>query len=334
MSPPIRTRYAPSPTGRLHLGNLRTALLVWLDTRARGGELVLRMEDLDRRREIPGAAGQQLADLRRLGLDWDEGPDVGGPAAPYVQSERFGLYEEVLERLLGVDLAYPCLCTRKELREAASAPSPGEESRYPGTCAHLSIEQALKKGQPFALRFRASCEEIRFRDRIFGEQVQNVHEAIGDFVIRRKDAVAAYQLAVVLDDIAMGVTDVIRGADLLPSTPRQVLLYRALGEPAPRYGHVPLLLNSAGEKFSKRERDVHAGTLREAGRSAEEIVGYLAWTAGLIDPPEAVRPADLLAGFSLERVHPKDTAIDPLGFLERGLRGASVPTAAGRPRRK
>lgn len=312
---PDRSRYAPSPTGRLHLGNLRTALLVWLDARARGATLVLRMEDLDKQREVPGAAQQILDDLRWLGLDWDEGPDVGGPLGPYTQSERFDRYEAALDDLLSRDLIYPCICSRKELSAAAALQEETSEEgpRYPGTCAARTLPDI--GDQPYALRFRAADEVISFIDRVQGEFSHNVQELIGDFIVRRKDAVAAYQLAVVLDDIAMEITDVVRGADLLGSTPRQMLLYRALGAAVPRYAHVPLMLSTSGEKFSKRERDVCVGSLQQAGRSAAEIIGYLAHSAGLIERPEPATPAELLPGFSLERLKAADTRVDPLSLL-------------------
>lgn len=312
----VRSRYAPSPTGRLHLGNLRTALLVWLDARARGGTLVLRMEDLDRRREVPGAARQILEDLRWLGLDWDEGPDVGGPFGPYTQSERFERYEAALDELRAGGLVYPCVCTRKELQAAAALQEEmtDEGPRYPGTCVQRGFESV--GNQPHALRFRAADENVSFTDRVQGAYSQNVQEVVGDFVVRRKDAVAAYQLAVVLDDIAMEITDVVRGADLLGSTPRQILLYRAMEKEPPVWAHVPLMLSTSGEKFSKRERDVCVGSLQKAGRSAQEIVGFLAHSAGLIDRPEPATPAKLLQGFSLEKLSAADTCVDPLSLLE------------------
>lgn len=315
-SPKPRSRFAPSPTGRMHPGNLRTALLVWLDARARGATLVLRMEDLDRRREVPGAAERILRDLEWLGLDWDEGPGAGGAFGPYKQSERFEFYEAEIEKLLGKGLLYPCFCSRKDLAHAALAPAPGEEGPpYPGTCAHLSPEEIRHRKDPFALRFRVPKGEVELVDRVYGKFRRDVAATTGDFIVRRKDRVAAYQLAVVLDDAAMAVTDVVRGADLLDSTPRQILLYRSLPKEPPRFAHVPLVLGPSGAKFSKRERAVHVGAFQDAGKSALDVVGLLAWTAGLLPKPRPVRAAELVSDFRLEAVGTRNFRLDPLKFL-------------------
>ncbi len=309
----IRSRFAPSPTGRMHLGSLRTALLVWLDARARGGKFILRMEDLDQQREIKGAADQILEDLEWLGLDWDEGPDVGGPFVPYKQSERFGFYKDEAKKLLDRGLLYPCVCTRRDIELATVAPAAGDEGPpYPGTCRGKSLEEL--GGKKAALRFHVKPGKVAFQDRVFGKITQEVSEEIGDFVVVRKDAAAAYQLAVVLDDIAMEITDVVRGADLLSSTPRQILLYEALEKKIPAYAHVPLMLAASGEKFSKRERSVHVGALREAGWKREKLVGWLAWTAGVTPRLEPAAPKDLLPGFSLEKIKKEDARVD-VGML-------------------
>ena len=254
----MRGRFAPSPTGELHLGNARTALLAWLQVRAAGGTLVMRVEDLDQGRVRPGIMDAQLADLRWLGLDWDEGPGVGGPFAPYVQGERRDRYRAAIRELNRQHRLFACGCTRREIAEAASAPhGAGDEGpRYPGTCRpakDLAGDPDHPDERPCALRFRVDREPVEFLDLLHGPQCFDPGAETGDFVVRRKDGVAAYQLAVVVDDAAMGITHVLRGDDLLPSTARQILLYRALGLEPPRWLHVPLLLGADGGRLSKRE---------------------------------------------------------------------------------
>jgi len=320
-----RGRCAPSPTGDLHLGNASTALLAWLSVRARGGTFVIRMEDLDGPRVVPGAAERVLEDLAWLGLDWEEGPDVGGPGAPYEQSLRMSLYRDAFERLRAEGLVYPCFCSRKDIASAASAPQePGDEVRYPGICRALDPAEAARRiesGRAHAWRFRVEGENaLSFEDLVRG---RCDGPAPGDFVVRRADGTPAYQLAVVVDDAAMAITEVVRGDDLLPSAARQLLLYRALGLAPPAFGHVPLLLGPDGVRLSKR----HAGTaireLREAGLAAERIVGRLAQLLGLRPAPTPVRPSALAASFSLAGLSPAPGGItsDPAEF------------AAGPPRR-
>jgi glutamyl-tRNA synthetase len=300
----LRGRFAPSPTGELHLGNARTALLAWLHARAGGGAFVLRVEDLDAGRVRPGYMEAQLADLRWLGLDWDEGPDVGGRFAPYEQSRRQELYEAAIGELTERGLVYPCFCTRKEVAEAASAPhGPQDEGPvYPGTCSALSAGEVARRAQARteALRFRVPPGEVGFTDLLQGEQRVRPEAETGDFVIRRRDGVAAYQLAVVVDDIAMEITDVVRGADLLSSTARQLLLYAALGKPPPRWIHVPLLLGPDGERLSKRNGAASLAELREMRIEPAEIVGWLASTCGLAEEGERLLPRDLVGRFSLD----------------------------------
>jgi glutamyl-tRNA synthetase len=249
-------RFAPTPSGLLHLGSLFTALLAWLQVRALGGRFIVRVEDLDRARAVP-VVDAQLASLRRLGIDWEEGPDVGGMHAPYVQSQRGASYERAMETLSSRNLIYPCYCSRADILRAAEAPhGMGEEGpRYPGTCRDLSSaerERRRQAGRQAAWRFRAPREPVGFDDLVCGAVSQDVQAAVGDFVLRRADGVIAYQLAVVVDDVEMAVTHVLRGRDLLASTPRQILLYRALGATPPRFAHVPLLVGTDGEKLSKR----------------------------------------------------------------------------------
>ena len=278
-----RGRYAPSPTGRLHLGNIRTALLAWAHTRKAGGAFVLRIEDND-----PGRARREfevelLADLRWLGLDWDEGPDVGGPHGPYRQSEREALYAAALARLD----TYPCTCTRAELRAATRTPD--GEILYPGTCR----DSAAIPGRAAAIRWRVPVGTIAVDDVLAGPIVEDVARETGDFVLRRRDGAWAYQLAVVVDDAAMAIDEVVRGADLLGNTPRQALLQQALALPRPRYLHVPLVLGDDGEKLSKRHRAPDLGALREAGVSPRRVIAALAASVGLV--PRACRELDARA---------------------------------------
>ena len=300
-----RHRLAPSPTGALHVGNLRSALAAWLAARAAGGAILLRMEDLDTARVRTGAATAILEDLRWLGLDWDEGPEVGGPVGPYVQSERRGLYERARAALAASGLAYPCACSRAEV--AASAPHGGDAgARYGGRCRDEDpatvIERAGAAGRAVAWRFRVPEREIRFVDGVFGERSERLPETCGDFVIARSDGVVAYQLAVVVDDAAMGITDVVRGSDLLASTARQIALHEALREVGvtppstltPRFLHVPLVLGREGEKLSKRERPASVGEMRGRGVRPERLAGVLARTLGLDVgdvPPERMTSA-------------------------------------------
>jgi glutamyl-tRNA synthetase len=310
----MRGRYAPSPTGALHLGNLRTALLAWLFARAGDGSFVLRLEDLDLPRVRPAATAEMLADLRWLGLDWDEGPDIGGPLGPYVQSPRQAIYEAALARLDAAGLLYPCYCTRAELARIASAPHGSEGTVYPGACRNLTARQRREReaaGRRPSLRFRAPATPTIFQDRIAGATSESVAATVGDFVVRRSDGIVAYQLAVVVDDALMGVTQVVRGADLLPSTARQLALYDALGYPRPReYAHVPLALDATGERMAKRDASVGLASLRVSGMKSANIVGTLAASCGLWPAGEPATLDALLAGFDPSRVARQATRIE------------------------
>ena len=311
---PLRGRFAPSPTGHLHIGNARTALIAWLHTRAGGGTFVMRVEDLDRNRSRPELIDEQLEDLRWLGLDWDEGPDVGGPHAPYLQSERGELYEEALAELDRRGLVYECVCTRREIAEAASAPHAGEEGpRYPGTCLERETValREMQARRPIALRFRTPPGEVWFDDLLHGRVSFDPAAEIGDFVVRRKDGVAAYQLAVTVDDAAMGITHVVRADDLLSSTARQILLYRSLGHEPPRFLHVPLMHGEGDERLAKRKGAVTLRELREMGVRPECLVGWLASTCGLAEPGEDVAAADLVERFDVSRLPREPTTVNP-----------------------
>jgi glutamyl-tRNA synthetase len=302
----VRGRFAPSPTGPLHLGNARTALISWLAARAAGGRWAMRIEDLDTARVRPALEARILEELRWLGLDWDEGPDVGGPHAPYRQSERLGDYAAALARLREAGLVYPCFCSRAEVAAAALAPhGPSDEGpRYPGTCAGLSAAEARRRSavrRP-SWRFRAAPGPIGFEDGVHGRCEVDVAAEVGDFVVARADGVPAYQLAVVVDDAAMAVTDVVRGDDLLSSTGRQLLLYAALGAAPPRFAHVPLVVGEDGERLAKRHGALSLGELRARGADPRAVVGLLAALSGLAAPGAQLAPGELLPGFSLARL--------------------------------
>ena len=301
-----RGRFAPSPSGRMHLGNAWTALLAWLDIRKLGGTMVLRIEDLDPDRCRPQFAEGLIEDLQWLGLDWDEGPDRPGVAASYKQSERSDLYQAAFESLAQRGLVYPCFCSRAELRSVASAPHAGEaEPVYSGRCAGLSTtEQAEKLSlrRQAAYRLRVGEAEISFTDQLFGPQIQKLSQSCGDFVIRRSDGVYAYQLAVVVDDAAMKIDRVLRGADLLSSTPRQIYLWQLLGYLPPTFIHAPLLLAADGSRLSKRQGSLTIESLRCSGVRPQQIIGRLAAWAGLIEKPEPLRPEELIGVFSLVKL--------------------------------
>ncbi len=293
----IRGRYAPSPTGDLHLGNLRTALFAWLFARCTGGQFVLRVEDLDRPRVRPGASERILFDLRWLGLDWDEGPDIGGPYAPYIQSERQEIYTTYLQRLQDKGLIYPCYCSRAEIARAASAPHGNEGPRYPGTCRYLTNEQRKEhkaNNRRPSLRFRVDDERsVSFTDLLVGQVEQQVQQTVGDFIVCRSDGIFAYQFAVVVDDALMHINQVVRGVDLLESTARQILLFEALGFQVPTFAHIPLLLDEHGKRFSKRTQSAGLEPLRAEGIIPAQVVGQMAAECGLVERGEELSAREL-----------------------------------------
>jgi glutamyl-tRNA synthetase len=282
--------------------------VAWLSARSRGGAFIWRLEDLDTPRMVSGMAAAQMADLAWLGLDWDEGPDVGGPFAPYAQSERSAFYGEALRRLAAAGRLFPCRLSRKDLQALASAPHGAEEAPYPSSLRPRDFDPgwfsaAGATGQlDAAIRFLVHDRPVSFVDRVQGPLVERVDLAVGDFVLKRRDGLWAYQLAVVVDDLAMEIDDVVRGSDLLASTARQIQLVEALGGTPPAYAHVPLLVNARGEKLSKRDQGLTLGSLREAGVRPEAVVGYLAHSLGLRDRPEPCRPADLVPAFAWETI--------------------------------
>jgi glutamyl-tRNA synthetase len=311
-----RGRFAPSPTGELHLGNARTALLAWLWARSEGGAFVMRVEDLDRPRVRPGLAQRQLRELAWLGLDWDEGPDAEtlaerGPQGPYVQSARGHFYDAAIERLRQGGHIYECFCSRAEVAAASAPHGPQDEGpRYPGTCAALSEAQRAERARTRkpSLRLRVPPGPVGFTDLLAGPQRFDPQAEVGDFVLQRADGIHSYQLAVVVDDAAMAITQVLRGADLLSSTARQLVLYRLLGLPEPRWAHAPLVLAPDGQRLSKRDRAVSLSALRAAGADPARLVANLASMSGIGRGQPACAPADLVHTFALDRV-PRDPAL-------------------------
>ena len=287
-------RFAPSPTGVLHVGNLRTALLAWLFARSQGARFLMRVEDLDAQRVKPGYEEQQLDDLAAIGIDWD-GPVVR-------QSERLDLYADALARLDNDGRLYPCFCTRAEIREAASAAhGPLPEGAYPGTCRELtSAERAGREasGRPPALRVNANNERVTFTDRVVGEQTG----LVDDFVVRRGDGTPAYNLAVVVDDALQGVHEVVRGDDLVDSTPRQLLLARLLDLPEPRHAHVPLVVGPDGARLAKRHGAVTLADRAALGESPNDVVAWMASSVGLAEAGEKITAAELVERFDPARL--------------------------------
>jgi glutamyl-tRNA synthetase len=294
-------RLAPSPTGAQHVGNARTYLIAWLSARSRGGRVALRIEDVDSPRIKPGAADAALADLRWLGFDWD------GEAL--VQTQRLPFYQAALDRLKIRNLVYPCTCSRADVERAASAPHAEHEGPvYPGTCAGRTPADAagLTDGS-YCWRFRLPAATPLFDDGFQGRTALDLHQCGGDFVVWKAArpgvaATPAYQLAVVVDDAAQGVTEVVRGDDLIPSTPRQLLLYEALELPPPRFVHVPLVVGPDGRRLAKRHGDTRLETLRRQGVTAERLLGLLAWSCGWAERGEALAARQLLPRFRLETI--------------------------------
>jgi glutamyl/glutaminyl-tRNA synthetase len=265
-----RGRLAPTPTGYLHLGHARTFWTAQERSRASGGTLILRNDDLDRARCKPEFVRAMIEDLRWFGFEWQEGPDVGGDFGPYSQSERFGAYSAAFKQLLESRRIYPCNCSRRDIQSAPRAPHApdDEEPIYPGTCRTKTVAD----GSKFSWRFRVpDGEAVTFTDNRLGEQTYVAGTHFGDFVVWRNDDVPAYQLACVVDDAEMEITEVVRGADLLLSTARQLLLYRALGLKAPEFFHCPLMLDETGQRLAKRSESLSLHTLRERGAKPEDL---------------------------------------------------------------
>ena len=310
----VRGRYAPSPTGLIHVGNARTALAAWLSVRSRGGSFVWRLEDIDGPRVVPGMAEAAMEDLSWLGLDWDEGP--------YIQSERSAVYEEALAKLAAAGRLFPCRRSRKDLQAIASAPHGFEGSApYPSAFRPARLDPGwFEHCSDAAIRFLVHDRPVEWIDRVYGRQVERVDQAVGDFVLKRRDGLYAYQLAVVVDDLLMEIDEVVRGADLLDSTARQIQLIEALGGTPPAYAHVPLVVNAQGEKLSKRDAGLTLRSLREEGMRPEELVGWLGWSLGLLDRAEPCSAAELVPLFAWEKVTKETwslTSINELFILDR-----------------
>ena len=300
---PVTGRFAPSPSGRLHLGNLACSLLAWLSAKSQGGRIVLRIEDLDAERCPRVYADLLEQDLAWLGLTWDEGGSTGGAHAPYYQSECGDIYTESYRKLEQRGLVYPCFCSRSQLH-AASAPHTSDGNViYPGTCRGLTPEEIAEKRKKKAPAYRLMVpdEEITFTDGCMGTHTENLLRDCGDFYLRRADGVFAYQLAVVIDDGLTGITEVVRGMDLLSSTPRQIYLYHCLRLPVPEFYHTPLLINEHGQRLSKRDQALDLGELRQRW-SAPELIGKLAWMTGLRDDFEPVTARELIGEFAWSKV--------------------------------
>ena len=292
---PVVGRFAPSPTGRMHAGNIYAALIAWLVAKSQGGHMVLRIEDLDRERSKGVYIDQIQRDFEALGLFWDEGP--------YFQHDRDEAYAEAFGRLEARGLLYPCFCTRADLH-AASAPHRGEKLVYAGTCRHLSAEEVEARraaGRTPGWRVAVDGRTIAFEDLVQGSYAQKLDRDCGDFLIRRSDGAFAYQLAVVVDDAAQGVNSVVRGVDLLCSTPQQRYLQDLLGLPHPAYAHVPLLVAEQNRRLSKRDRDAALDELLARFGSPRAVIGHIAAVAGLVPEEAPATPEELLKDFSLER---------------------------------
>lgn len=260
----MRGRFAPSPTGYIHLGNVWTAFLAWLQVRQQKGTLILRIEDIDEQRSKPEYTQALLEDLAWLGLDWDEGPGKGGPYGPYIQQERYSLYEKALQELQAKHLLYPCYCSRARL-QAIGAPHEGEHRLYDGHCYGMPGEQRRQMDRKPSWRVHVPHVSVSFTDGSYGPFSDYLPRVCGDFVVRRADGLYAYQLAVAVDDGSMGITHVLRGRDLLSSTAQQIWLMEVLGYTPPSYTHVPMLIDASGNRLSKRQQGITVRSLRDRG---------------------------------------------------------------------
>lgn len=309
---PYTGRLAPSPTGALHLGNVRTFMIAYLRARSCGGKVILRIEDLDHPRDKPWGTAAAIEDLKWLGFDWDE---------VHIQSERREFYRAALARLRERCLAYPCVCSRRDVENAQSAPHDGEQLYYGGKCRHsfatwqvAALSLSATQRSP-VWRFKVENDEtIEFDDAFAGVYRRNVFRTIGDFPLARDKDGAGYTLAVTVDDALMGVTEVIRGDDLLPATPQQILVYRALGYEPPRFCHIPLVVGSDGKRLAKRHGDTKISSFRQMGLPPQRIIGALAHSCGWCECREEITLADLLPRFSLSAIPHARICVDSLGF--------------------
>ncbi len=318
MPAPLVTRLAPSPTGQLHVGNAWAFLICWLAARSSFGQVILRIEDIDLHRSRKEYINAIMEDLAWLGLDWDKGPDT--ECRTYMQSSRMELYAAMLEQLRQKKLVYPCFCSRKELMAMASAPHAGENAGvYPGTCANLPPDQAaalIAGGRQHCMRLRCNMDSISFYDRILGPVAFECRAWGGDFPLLRADGIWAYQFATAIDDALMGVNLVVRGNDLLDSTPRQIQVLKSLELRIPDYAHIPLLLSEDGERLAKRHRSLSLAQLRANGVDSRSLVGILAKLMGINPAGEPLSPHSLVDRFSLEKLPKQDIR---LGKSDMGI---------------
>jgi len=305
-SVPYKGRLAPSPTGALHLGNVRTFMIAYLRARSLGGKIAFRMEDLDHPRDKPGAADAARRDLEWLGFDWDE---------EYVQSQRKDIYRDAAEQLRREGRIYPCTCSRRDVETAQSAPHEGDQLKYPGTCrGRYSSWEEAEKIRPPCWRFKVDrpCN-VEFADVFAGRMSMDVAETLGDFPLARDRGGAGYTLAAAVDDAIAGITEVVRGDDLLPATPAQILVQRALGLKTPAYCHVPLVTGPDGRRLAKRHGDTRIESFRAAGWSREKITGLLAASCGWCSPGTEIALEDLIGAFSLDTIPHEPFVFSPEG---------------------
>jgi glutamyl-tRNA synthetase len=326
--PPARVRFAPSPTGYLHIGGVRTALFNWLWARKTKGTFILRIEDTDQERSTRESVAVILESLRWLGLEWDEGPEVGGAHGPYTQMERLAVYREFAEKLIARGQAYRCYCTKEELdaaRAALKARDPKAQFRYPGTCRQRKDTPDL----PFVVRFVVpEAGEVRYVDKVFGEVV-TPNAAQQDFVLLRSDGVPLYNFGSVVDDVSMGVTLVARGRDHMVNTPPQIMIYEALGQPPPDFAHLPMMLAPNGEKLSKRHGAVSVTEYKGQGYSPRAVLNYLArfgWSHG---DQEVFSLEELIEAFDWDHCNKSDGKFDAKKFLAINHEHLKTPRLTG-----
>ncbi len=314
----VRVRFAPSPTGKLHVGGARTAIYNWAFARANGGAFILRIDDTDPTRSTQENTDIILRAMRWLGLDWDEGPEVGGDFGPYAQTERMDLYKQAAQKLWDEGRAYPCFCTAEKLAADRAAAQERKDpfQGYQRTCRHISDDEArarIEAGEPYVLRIKVPEDrgDVVIHDAVHGDVTFNARE-LDDFVIFRSDGTPTYNFATVVDDAAMGITHVIRGDDHLSNTPRQVMVYEALGAPVPTFAHISMILGADGKKLSKRHGATNVEEYRDQGYLSDAFVNYLALLGWSLDGETTIVPRDVLASkFSLDHVSKNPATFDP-----------------------
>ena len=315
----MRGRFAPSPTGYIHLGNVWTAFLAWLQVRQQNGTLVLRIEDIEEQRSKPVYVKALLEDLAWLGLDWDEGPGKGGSYGSYIQQERYPLYEKAMQELQEKHLLYPCYCSRARL-QAIGAPHEGEHLVYDGHCYGMTEEQRRHMDRKPSWRVHVPDVSISFTDGCYGAFSDYLPRVCGDFVVRRADGLYAYQLAVAVDDGAMGITHVLRGRDLLSSTAQQIWLMKVLEYRAPSYTHVPMLVDTSGNRLSKRQKGITVRSLRERGVMADAILSALALAGRLVTERRLYHKEELVRRCDFQKMTTQDIVLEDT-WLDELLHG-------------